>query len=136
MHAHAGAQLTLEGADQIFGLVTFWAAVNRKVDIRVVRMGEQHHSLYLLRMSHNTNEMLCAMYHPCPSICAALQTAVVDLAVPKGDRMMVNAIQTWTPWLWPTFLLHPPVWYQHILLSTADSAAGCVRISIACMHAG
>ena len=39
---------------------------------------------------------------------------------------MVNAVQTWTPWLWPSFLLHPPVWYQHILLSTADTHAGRV----------
>ena len=45
------AQLTVEGADQIFGLVTFWAAVNRKVEIRVVRMGEQQHGLHLLRMT-------------------------------------------------------------------------------------
>ncbi len=57
--------------------------------------------------------------------------------MPKGDRMMVNAIQTWTPWLWPTFLLHPPVWYQHILLSTTDSAAGCAAAPAAFhrMHA-
>jgi hypothetical protein len=40
MHACMHAQLTLKGADQLFGLVTFWAAVNRKVEIRVVRMGE------------------------------------------------------------------------------------------------
>ena len=30
-------------------------------------------------------------------------------AVPSGDRIMVDAVQTWTPRFWPTWLLHPPV---------------------------
>ena len=38
---------------------------------------------------------------------------------------MVDAVQTWTPYLWPSFLLHPPVWYQHILMDTKDNPAGC-----------
>ena len=45
--------------------------------------------------------------------------------VPCGSRIMVDAVQTWTPYLWPTFLLHPPVWYQHILIDTKDNPRGC-----------
>ena len=38
---------------------------------------------------------------------------------------MVDAVQTWTPYLWPTFLIHAPVWYQHILIDTKDNPRGC-----------
>ena len=46
-------------------------------------------------------------------------------AVPCGSRIMVDAVQTWTPYFWPSFLLHPPVWYQHILIDTKDNPRGC-----------
>jgi hypothetical protein len=34
------AQLRLRGRDKIFGLYQFWASLNRKVDINVIRVGE------------------------------------------------------------------------------------------------
>ena len=132
-------QLTLEGADQIFNLLMFWAFVNRKVDIKVIRYGgfTSHHAclakhyiasrpLRLLAADscQHVQLSLVALAH------AGCYLIVIDwdqhlIAVPRGDRVMVNAVQTWTPRLWPAFLLHPPVWYQHILLSTADTPAGC-----------
>jgi hypothetical protein len=33
----------------------------------------------------------------------------VARAVPSGSRIMVDAVQTWTPHFWPAWLLHPPV---------------------------
>ena len=30
----------------------------------------------------------------------------------------------------PTFLMHPPVWFHHILISTKDNPAGCGALTV------
>ena len=51
-------------------------------------------------------------------------------AVPSGSRIMVDAVQTWTPYLDALPVAHlpapcTPVWYQHILIDTKDNPRGC-----------
>ena len=33
-------QLTVDGPDAIFGVLNFWATVNRHIEIKVIRVGE------------------------------------------------------------------------------------------------
>lgn len=47
----------------------------------------------------------------------------VNRVVPEGDRILVDALQFWTPFFWPGFL-HPLAWYNHILITTVDNPAG------------
>ncbi|BDA49178.1 hypothetical protein COCOBI_13-2880 [Coccomyxa sp. Obi] len=47
----------------------------------------------------------------------------VRRVVPERNRILVDAVQFFTPFFWPSFL-NPLVWYHHILLSTVDISAG------------
>ncbi|CAL8464054.1 g3589 [Coccomyxa elongata] len=57
----------------------------------------------------------------------------IQRVVPQGDRILVDAVQFFTPFFWPGFL-HPLVWYNHILISTKDNPAGGKLITRADNH--
>ena len=50
----------------------------------------------------------------------------IERVVPCGDRILVDAEQRFSPWLWPAALLSPLGWRHHVIMTTVDNPAGCV----------
>ena len=47
--------------------------------------------------------------------------------VPCQDKILVDAEQRFSPWLWPSALLSPLGWQHHVIMTTVDGPSGCAR---------